>query len=78
MANIKAHIVFDDEKTEKPEARSKMLAKVKKTVQISDINQKRFDNYGVLTGTIDESKLEEIRQIPGVASVEVDEERHLP
>ena len=54
-----------------------MLNRVQKAVQLTEINEKRFENYGVLTATIDEAKLATIRQIPGVASVEVDKEREL-
>jgi hypothetical protein len=77
MSRVKAHIVFDEGHITKPEDRSKMLDKVKKTAKISDINQERFDLYGVLTGTIDESNLDKVRQIPGVAGVEVDEEKYI-
>ena len=77
MAKVKAHIVFDEDRVEKPEERSKMLSRVQKAAQLTDVNEKRFENYGVLTATIDEAKLATIRQIPGVASVEVDKEREL-
>ena len=77
MRSVKAHIVFKKGKAEKPETRSKMLAKVKKTSQISEVNEKRFDLYGILTGKIDEDKLDKVRQIPEVDSVEIDEEKEL-
>jgi hypothetical protein len=41
-----------------------------------DINQKRFDRYGVLTGEIDEAALPQIEQIEEVAAVERDAARH--
>jgi len=77
MGKVKAHIVFDEKKVAKPEARAKMLDKIKKTANISDINAQRFELYGVLTGNVEESNLEKVRQIPGVASVEVDKEKYL-
>jgi hypothetical protein len=76
MAKIKAHIVFDDDKVGEPESRAKMLDKIKQTAQISDVNEERFDLYGILTGTLDDSKLEKVKKIPGVASVEADEEKY--
>jgi hypothetical protein len=78
MAIIKAHIVFDDAKVDKPEARSKMLEKLKEAARITEVNEKRFDRYGILTGMIDEDELEKVRKVPGVASVNVDQERYLP
>jgi len=77
MSKVKAHIVFDDERIEHPEGREKMLNKIRKTAKISDVNEKRFEEYGILTGTFDEDSLDKVRDIPGVAGVEVDEERHL-
>ncbi|MCA1557207.1 MAG: hypothetical protein LC731_01550 [Acidobacteria bacterium] len=77
MALVKAHIVFEEEKVEKPESRSKMLEKLKKIARITGVNQKRFDQYGILTGMIDEDELDKVRKIPGVASVEVDAEKYL-
>jgi N-acetylneuraminic acid mutarotase len=77
MALVKAHIVFEEDKVEKPEGRSKMLEKLKKIAQITGVNQKRFDQYGILTGMIDEDELEKVRKIPGVTSVEVDAEKYL-
>ena len=77
MAKVKAHIVFDDDRVEKPGARSRMLRKVQKAAELTDVNEKRFEDYGVLTATLDDSKLATVRDIPGVASVEVDQERGL-
>lgn len=42
---------------------------------MQDINEKRYARYGVLTGVIDEGKLDQIREIPAVAAVECDQER---
>lgn len=77
MALIKTHIVLDEEKAAAPEARKKVLAAIRKKAEISEVNEKRFARYGVLTCQIDESRLDAVRKIPGVAGVEVDEERYL-
>ena len=77
MSKVKAHIVFDDKKVEQPEGRAEMLGKIKKAAKIANVNQERFEQYGILTATVDESSLDKVRQVPGVAGVEVDEERHL-
>jgi hypothetical protein len=52
-----------------------MLEKIKEAAEISDINDRRFKLYGVLTASIEESSLDKVRQIPGVAGVQVDEEK---
>ena len=77
MALVKAHIVLDEDKISEAEARSKVLAEIREQVNISNINEKRFERYGVLTCLIDESLLSVVRKIPGVAGVEVDQERYL-
>ena len=77
MPKVKAHIVFKDGTVGKPASRSRMLAKVQKAAKLSDVNEKRFEDFGVLTGTVEESKVADLRKVPGVASVEVDQERDL-
>lgn len=72
MAKVRAHIVFHDQRAE---SRSRMLEKIKEAAEISDINDRRFKLYGVLTASIEESSLDKVRQIPGVAGVQVDEEK---
>lgn len=77
MSKVKAHIVIDEEKIDKPESRIKLLKKLKKTAKITDINEKRYELYGVLTAMVDDSDLDIVRQTPGVAGVEVDSVKHL-
>lgn len=77
MTLVKAHISLDKDKIEEDETRSKVLAEIRKKADISDINEKRFRLYGVLSCNVDEKLLDVIRKIPGVAAVEPDEERHL-
>lgn len=76
MSVVKAHITFD-EKIAGSKSKQKMLNEIKKETNLSDINEERFDLYGVLTGNLDESDLETVRQIPGVANVQIDQKRHL-
>lgn len=78
MSKVKAHIVIDEDKINKPETREKLLNKLKKTAKITDINEKRFELYGVLTATVDDSDLEKVRQMPEVKGVEIDGIKHLP
>jgi hypothetical protein len=78
MALVKAHIVLDKGKAGGPKARSEILGAIRERADISGINEKRFQRYGVLTCDLDDSRLDAIRKIPGVAAVEVDSERDLP
>lgn len=77
MALVKTHIVLDAEKAEAPEARKKVLSQIRKKFEISEVNEKRFERYGVLTCDIEEGLLDAVRRIPGVAGVEIDQERYL-
>jgi len=77
MAEVKAHIVLDPSIGQNPEKRTALLEKLLKTAPISEINQKRLDLYGIITGMVDESLLDDIRKTPGVVSVERDKERFL-
>lgn|GEM_PF-2748699 len=77
MSVVKTHIVLDEEKANAPEARKEVLSEIRKKFDISEINEKRFERYGVLTCEIEEEMLDDVRRIPGVAGVEVDQERYL-
>ena len=77
MALVKAHITIDPKISDDTEARAAMLTQIVRTGDISHINQKRFERYGILTGMIDDSLLNSIRRIPGVQSIDVDKERFL-
>ncbi|MBV9926746.1 MAG: hypothetical protein JOZ96_17135 [Acidobacteria bacterium] len=78
MALVKAHIVLDRGKAGAPEARSEILDAIRARADISGVNEKRLERYGVLTCDVDESRLDAIREIPGVADVQVDAEYDLP
>ncbi len=77
MSVVKTHIVLDEEKANAPEGRKQVLSEIRKKFEISEINEKRFERYGVLTCDIEEELLDDVRQIPGVAGVEIDRERYL-
>jgi hypothetical protein len=78
MALVKAHIVLDKGKAGGPKARSEILDAIRKRADISGVNEKRLERYGVLTCDLDDSRLDAIREIPGVADVKIDEEYDLP
>lgn len=78
MALVKVHISLDKVKAGGSKARSEILDAIRGRADISGINEKRFERYGVLTCDLDDSRLDAIREIPGVAAVEVDSERYLP
>ncbi|HYY59068.1 MAG TPA: hypothetical protein VE842_17190 [Pyrinomonadaceae bacterium] len=78
MALVKAHIVLDKGKAGGIKARSEILDAICERADISSVNEKRLERYGVLTCDLDDSRLDAIREIPGVAAVEVDRERDLP
>lgn len=77
MSKVKAHIVIDEEKINKPESRSKLLNKLKKTAKLTEINEKRYELYGVLTATVDDSNLDKVRQMPEIKGIEIDSVKHL-
>ena len=77
MAVVRAHISLDRDKIDAEKARSKVLAEIRKKADISDVNEKRFRSYGVISCNVDDGLLDVIRKIPGVAAVEPDEKRGL-
>jgi len=78
MALVKAHIVLDKGKAGGPKERSEILDAIRERADISGVNEKRLERYGVLTCDLDDSRLDAIREVPGVTAVKVDEEYDLP
>ena len=77
MALIKTHIVLAAEAGDDPVLRQAALARIQQAIGISQINQKRFDRYGVLSGMVEEAQLDKLRSLPEISSVEVDQVRRL-
>ena len=77
MSKVRAHITVDEEKSKKADSRAEILNKLKRAAKMTDINEKRFELYGVLTATVDDSELEKVRKIPGVTGVELDQQKFL-
>jgi hypothetical protein len=77
MPLIKVHITLDPNIEKNQERRSSIMEKVIQAAHVSQINQKRFDRYGIITGMVDESLIDEIGKIQGILSVEQDKERFL-
>lgn len=74
---VKAHIALRLQGKSSKEAQAAVLARILERAPIAEINQKRFERYGIVSGLVDDSLLEEIRSIPDVLSVEIDTERFL-
>ena len=73
----KIHITLNRTVAGDPEKRRVVLEKIVRLSGIRDINQKRLDRFGIITGTVDLSKINVLRGMPEVRSVAVDEERHV-
>lgn len=74
---MKVHITFDKDLLADSEARETVKNEIMRQADLHDVNDKRFERYGILTGTIDNpSVISEIQEIQGVAKVSVDSEKH--
>jgi hypothetical protein len=77
MALLKVHVTLEPDRAADTEARAKVLDDIERVTQVLELNRSRFDRYGLLTGLVDESKVDQIRRVAGVKSVEPDRQRHL-
>lgn len=74
---MKIHITFDKDLLANTEARESKKMEVMKQAGLHDVNDRRFERYGILSGVIDNpSSLSQIKGIPGVASVNADGQKH--
>jgi translation elongation factor EF-1beta len=77
MAKVKVHVTVTDQAAGDPDARRETLARITEAAAVTDVNQSRFDRYGILTGMADDSALDTIRKVAGVVSVEIDSVKRL-
>ncbi|MDX1978948.1 MAG: hypothetical protein SFV51_01670 [Bryobacteraceae bacterium] len=75
MARSKVHITLQPDVAADPARRSSILEQIQLAGGLTEVNQKRFDRYGLLTGLTDDSAIDRIRGIKGVKSVEADQVR---
>lgn len=74
---MKVHITFDKGLLADSEAKESVKMEVMRQADLHDVNERRFERYGILSGTIDDpSIISEIQGIHGVANVSVDSEKH--
>jgi len=71
---MKVHVTLQSHVREHPEMKSRVLEKMQ-AAGIQNVNVQRFERYGIVSGDLDSSKLETIRQMPDVKTVEIDEQR---
>jgi hypothetical protein len=76
MAQAKVHISLKAELAADPQARAELLARAR-ACGVTQVNQKRFERYGILTGLVDDAQVAALRALAVVDSVEVDKERTL-
>jgi hypothetical protein len=72
---MKVHITLEPSVRNDPVAKSKVLARLENEAGVRDVNLKRFDRYGIVSGEVDEHKVEDVRRMSEVKAVEADERR---
>lgn len=75
MSHVKIHVTFNRDISGDLEARAKAVAEIHRVSGITEVNQKRLERYGLLSGMVEESKIGEIRGVKGVGKVEADRVR---
>jgi hypothetical protein len=68
---MKVHVTLSQAVRNDPEAKKVALDRVAE-IGIRNVNLKRSDRYGIITGDIDPEKLSELRKLEQVKAVEVD------
>lgn len=71
---MKIHVTLESDVRNDPAAKQRALEEIG-AVGIRDINWKRFERYGIISGELDSSRLAEVRQLRSVKAVEADEQR---
>ena len=74
---VKVHIALQADAAASPETRAKLLEEVQGVSGLSEINRSRYDRYGLLTGVVEGDKIDRIRALNGIRSVEQDKVRYV-
>jgi hypothetical protein len=69
---LKVHITLSSEVTGDADAKERAKRHIVEVVQLRNVNERRFSRYGVLSGDVDPSRVELIRTLSEVATVEYD------
>jgi hypothetical protein len=70
---MKVHIALASEIRANPEAKREALEKIKSTVEMSDINLRRFERHGIISGELtSQDAMERVEQLDVVQSVSRD------
>ena len=73
---MKVHVTLRDEFRRDPGAKRLAFERVIQSSGIHGINQKRFDRYGIISGSLDdERQIEILQNLAEVDSVEKDREQ---
>lgn len=70
------HITIREDIRKNPEAKPRAFERVLETSGIRNVNQKRFERYGIITGELDEDRLPALLRIEEVGAVEADQRRY--
>jgi phosphoribosylformylglycinamidine (FGAM) synthase PurS component len=74
MVMTLVHVTLKADVRDDPSVRQRVRRFVAE-LGMKEINQKRFERYGILSGEIEETAVAKIRQLAEVAAVEQDRER---
>ena len=71
---MKVHITLSESATKDIKAKRTIMKKISEISQIKDVNVKRFEKYGILSGEIGSGKtIPDLRALDGVADVSLDQ-----
>jgi hypothetical protein len=73
---VKVHVVLQRDVVKDPARRREALAAIVDRSGIHDINEKRLERFGIVSGMVDADRINALRGMEQVRSVSMDEERH--
>jgi hypothetical protein len=75
MSEVLIHVVLQRAIGASRTERRRVYENIVSVARLRDVNDKRFERYGILTAWVDAKDLDRIRKIPGVESVDADRDR---
>lgn len=72
----KVHITLARGVAGSREQRERARARIEAVSGITDVNEKRLDRYGIVSGEVAPERLDDLRDLHEVQAVEIDDTKH--
>lgn len=68
----RVHITIDEKTRSSPKAKETLLQTLQERAGLTNVNQRRFERYGVISADVDQQLIPMVAKVPGVRDISTD------